>query len=163
MYHVSVYLHILSAIFWIGGMLFTAAVLVPASRDRLLADRRGAFFKLVGEKFSRISWLLFLVLVITGLANLTGRGISLEQLLDAGFWSSYFGSRLRIKLFLFAGVLAVSGIHDFYAGPKATSLMEEGGDERQTRRFRRLSSWLGRINLLLGLLILYYAIRLTRG
>lgn len=163
MYHVSVYLHILSAVFWIGGMLFTAAVLVPASRDRLLSDRRGAFFKLVGEKFSRISWLLFLVLIVTGVTNLLGRGIPLDRLLESAFWSSYFGSRLQIKLFLFAGVLVVSGVHDFYAGPKAARLMEEGGDEQQTRRFRRLSSWLGRVNLLLGLLILYYAIRLTRG
>jgi uncharacterized membrane protein len=32
MYHLSVLIHILAAIFWIGGMLFTAAVLVPASR-----------------------------------------------------------------------------------------------------------------------------------
>lgn len=44
MYYLSVYIHIISAIFWIGGMLFTAAVLVPASRHQLLARKKGAFF-----------------------------------------------------------------------------------------------------------------------
>lgn len=163
MYYLSVYLHILSAIFWIGGMLFTVAVLVPASRHELLKNKRGAFFKLVGEKFSRISWILFLVLLITGLTNLTGRGIPLESLLNSSFWQNEFGTNLLIKLGVFAVVLILSGIHDFYAGPKAARLMDANRDSPKTKKFRKVSSWIGRINLVLGLIILFYAIRLARG
>lgn len=143
--------------------MFTVAVLVPASRNKLLVQNRGTFFKIIGEKFSKISWVLFLILVITGLTNLVGRGIPLKSLLNASFWDSGFGSHLFIKLHLFAGVLILSGIHDFYAGPKAAQLMSEDEDAAQTQRFRKISSWLGRINFMLGLAILYYAIRLTRG
>lgn len=163
MYHLSVYIHILSAIFWIGGMLFTAAVLVPATRHQLLKNKKGAFFTLIGKKFSRISWILFIVLIVTGVTNLLTRGFTVDQLLTASFWMEIFGGNLFIKLHLFAAVLIVSGIHDFYAGPKAAQLMDEQPDSDITKRMRKISSWLGRLNLFLGLGILYYAMRLLRG
>lgn len=143
--------------------MFTVAVLVPASRNKLLVQNRGAFFKIIGEKFSRISWLLFLILIITGITNLMGRGIPIESLIYSAFWNSQFGSRLLIKVHLFAAVLILSGIHDFYAGPKAARLMHEDEQSPRTQKFRKVTSWIGRINFLLGLAILYYAIRLARG
>lgn len=163
MYHLSIFIHIASAIFWIGGMLFTAGVLVPASRHQLLKNKKGAFFTLIGKKFSRISWILFIVLIVTGITNLLTRGYAPEQLLQSGFWTQAFGGNLFIKLNLFAAVLIVSGTHDFYAGPKAAQLMDEQPDSDITKRMRKISSWLGRLNLLLGLGILYYAMRLLRG
>lgn len=163
MYYVSIYAHILSAIFWIGGMLFTAAVLVPATRHKLLKNKKGAFFALIGKKFSKISWVLFIVLIVTGVTNLLARGFTMDQLLTATFWTDIFEGHLFIKLHLFAIVLIISGIHDFYAGPKAAKLMDEEPDSKKTKKMRKLSSWLGRLNLLLGLAILYYAMRLLRG
>lgn len=163
MYYLSVFIHILSAIFWIGGMLFTAAVLVPASRDKLLADKKGAFFTLVGQKFSRISWILFIILIATGITNLLTRGYVWSDLISSGFWSGNFGTKLFIKIHLFGIVLILSGIHDFYAGPKAADLMEKRPDARKTVIFRKISRWIGRMNLLFGLIILYYAMRLVRG
>lgn len=163
MYYLSVFIHILSAIFWIGGMLFTVAVLVPASRHQLLANKKGAFFALIGRKFSRISWILFIVLIITGITNLLARGYELADLATSKFWDSSFGRPLFIKLNLFGLVLILSGIHDFYAGPKAAALMDNDPDNSKTKTYRKLSSWIGRINLLLGLGILYYAMRLLRG
>ena len=163
MYHLSVFIHILSAIFWIGGMLFTAAVLVPASRHKLLKNKKGQFFTLIGKKFSRISWILFIVLIITGITNLLTRGYDWQTLLSSVVWESNFGSILAIKLSLFGIVLLVSGIHDFYAGPKAAKLLDEQPESAETDRMRKLSSWLGRLNLLLGIAVLYYALRLVRG
>lgn len=144
-------------------MMFTVAVLVPASRSKLLIQKRGAFFKIIGEKFSRISWILFLILIITGMTNLIGRGVPLKSLLTSRFWQSGFGSRLFIKLHLFACVLILSGIHDFYAGPRAAELLNKNPESPRTKKFRKVTSWIGRINFILGLVILYYAIRLTRG
>ncbi len=163
MYYLSVFIHILSAIFWIGGMLFTAVVLVPASRHQLIKNRKGEFFALVGRKFSRASWVLFIVLLVTGITNLLARGYTLHNLIESAFWMSDFGQALKIKLHLFGLVLVISGVHDFYAGPKAAELMDAKPGEPRTQRFRKVSSWLGRINLLLGLLILYYAMKLLRG
>lgn len=163
MYYLSVFIHILSAIFWIGGMLFTVAVLVPASRHQLLINKKGAFFTLIGRKFSRISWVLFIILTITGITNLLARGYDLTDLVTTTFWSSSFGQPLFIKLHLFGLVLILSGIHDFYAGPKAAELMDSNPDDSKTKTYRKVTSWIGRLNLLLGLAILYYAMQLLRG
>lgn len=163
MYYISLYVHILSAIFWIGGMLFTVAVLVPASRHKIIAPNRGTFFKIIGEKFSRISWILFLILIITGITNLTTRGFELSLFLDSNFWKAGFGYYLGIKLMIFSVVLIISGSHDFYFGPKAAQLMDSNPGSSQTQTFRKITSWLGRINLLFGLMILYYAIKVVRG
>ncbi len=163
MYYISVFIHLLSAIFWIGGMLFTVAVLVPASRHQLLADKKGAFFALIGRKFSRISWVLFLILIMTGITNLLARGYTLGDLVSSTFWSSSFGNTLFIKLHLFGLVLILSGIHDFFAGPKAAELMDTMPNSSKTKTYRKISSWIGRINLLLGLAILFYAMQLLRG
>ena len=163
MYYISVYIHILSAIFWIGGMLFTVAVLVPFSRHKIIESNRGTFFRIVGEKFSRISWILFLILIITGITNLTTRGFDLTVLFTADFWQVGFGYYLGIKLMIFSAVLIISGLHDFYFGPKAAKLMESDPSSPQTQSFRKISSWLGHINLLFGLMILYHAIKVVRG
>ncbi|HEX6982612.1 MAG TPA: DUF4149 domain-containing protein [Balneolaceae bacterium] len=162
-YKTAVYLHIASAIFWIGGMLFTAVVLVPASRHKLLEAKRGLLFTVIGKKFSRISWALFVVLIITGHIQLWARGFTIDILMTGDFWQTGFGATLHTKLHLFALVLIISGLHDFWLGPKAARLMDEQPAAEKTNRFRKITSWAGRINLLLGLLILYFAITLVRG
>lgn len=163
MYFWSVYLHILFAIFWIGGMLFTAAVLVPVSRDKMFHNKRGEFFRKVGTLYSRISWVLFILIIASGIIALIGRGYSLSDLGSSYFWQSGFGGTLMGKLHIFSLVLILSGVHDFWLGPKAARLMDEEPESETTRRFRKASSWVGRINLILGLMILYYAVFLVRG
>jgi copper resistance protein D len=161
MYIWSVYLHLIIAAFWIGGMLFTAAVLVPATRKKL-AEQRGLLFTELGTRFSRLTWILFPLLIITGITALYGRGFDTGQLISASFWDSSYGSTLMGKLHFFALVLIISGIHDFWLGPKAALLMESDPDKPLTNRFRKAAGWVGRINLLLGLFILYYAVKLVR-
>lgn len=68
MYIWSVFLHLIFVTFWIGGMLFTAAVLVPATRKKL-AHQRGLLFKELGTRFSRLSWIIFPLLIITGISR----------------------------------------------------------------------------------------------
>lgn len=159
----AAYIHIVLAAFWIGGMLFTAAVLVPVSRGALFKNRRGEFFSRIGTLFSRFSWAVFLLMLLTGVLILTGRGYSLSDLIQPWFWESGYGQILMGKLHLFSLVLILSGIHDFWLGPKAARLMDDQPDSPVTRRFRKAASWIGRVNLLLGLLILWYANQLVRG
>ncbi|WP_158551370.1 DUF4149 domain-containing protein [Rhodohalobacter sp. SW132] len=158
----SVFIHLIFVTFWIGGMLFTAAVLVPATRKKL-SSQRGLLFTELGTRFSRLSWLIFPLLILTGFTALIGRGFTVETIFSIDFWQTTYGSRLAGKLHLFGWVLALSGIHDFWLGPKAAQLMDQEPDSARTQRFRKVTSWAGRINLLLGLGILYYAVTLVRG
>ncbi len=161
MYQWSVFFHILIAMFWVGGMLFTAAILVPATR-RQLAEQRGRLFTILGTRFSRLTWLLFPLLILTGITALLGKGFELSHLFTSGFWSTAYGSTLMHKLLLFALVLIISGLHDFWLGPKASQLMEDEPDQPHTQKIRKASSWLGRVNLVLGLIIVFFAVSLVR-
>lgn len=160
---ISIFVHVISALFWIGGMLFTAAVLVPASRDKLLADKRGAFFTLIGQRFSRIVWILFALIFVTGLTNLVTKGFDLNVLFDTSFYASDYGMFIGYKLLFFAFVLGISAFHDFFFGPKASVMIDTAPDAVKTMRLRKVTSWLGRVNLLLGLVTLFFALRLLRG
>lgn len=162
MYTWSVFLHLLFVTFWIGGMLFTAAVLVPATRKKL-ASQRTLLFTELGTRFSRLSWIIFPLLIITGYTALLGRGFTADTIFSADFWRTSYGSRLMGKLHLFGLVLIISAIHDFWLGPKAVKLMNDEPGTPRTQRYRKATSWVGRINLLLALGILYYAVTLVRG
>jgi hypothetical protein len=59
-------------------------------------------------------------------------------------------------------VLIISGIHDFWLGPKAVRLMESDEEPEKARKYTKASSWVGRINLILGLAILFYAVDMIR-
>lgn len=162
LYKGSVFLHLVFVAFWLGGMLFTAAVLVPATRQKL-KKQRGMLFTELGTRFSRISWVLFPLLLITGITALFGKGFTVVVLLSADFWSTGYGITLASKLTLFGLVLIISGVHDFWLGPKASQLMDQQPESSRTLRFRKATSWAGRLNLLAGLLILYFAVTLVRG
>jgi copper resistance protein D len=161
MYFWSAFIHVIIACFWIGGMLFTAAILVPATRKRL-ASQRGLLFTELGTRFSRLSWILFPMLILTGITALIGRGFTFAELASLSFWQTAYGSTLFNKLTAFGLMLIAAALHDFWLGPKAARLMEEQPDSPVTLNYRKASSWGGRINLLLGLVILYFAVSLVR-
>lgn len=162
-YKLSVFIHILSAMFWLGGMIFTVMVLVPTIKNKTLAAHKGLFFSIMGKRFSNISWLLFAILLTTGIIQLWARGYSWEQISNKPFWHTHFGQALSSKLIVFSLMLLISAVHDFWLGPKASLLMEKHPNDSSTKKFRKATSWMGRFNLLLGIIILYYAISLVRS
>lgn len=161
MYSWAVFFHLILVSFWLGGMLFTAAVLVPATRKKL-AGHKTLLFTELGYRFSRLSWIIFPLLVLTGILALTGRDFALDTILSADFWKTTYGGRLFIKLHVFGLVLIVSGIHDFWLGPKAVQLMDSEPGTSKCNIYRKATSWIGRVNLILGLVILAYAVKLVR-
>ncbi|MCO5233978.1 MAG: DUF4149 domain-containing protein [Chitinophagales bacterium] len=163
LYKISVFIHILSAMFWMGGMLFTMFVIVPSLRQPQLSPNRGDFFSIMGQYFSQISWLIFIILLITGYYQLAFRGYHWEKLLSSEFWHTHFGFNLLHKLIYFAFMLIISGIHDFWLGPKTAELIRQKPEHEITNRYRKITSWVGRINFIFGLCIVYYAISLVRG
>ena len=161
-YVVSVWLHIVAAAFWVGGMLFLVLVVVPWVRH---ADRRTAVGMLrdTGRRFRNLAWVSFAVLLVTGSFNLWVRGVRLEDLGRADWLSSPFGHAVVIKLAVFAVVIALSALHDFVLGPRATQAAERDPRAADTERLRRAASYVGRANLLLGLLLFFVGVTLVRG
>jgi uncharacterized membrane protein len=162
LYVFSVWLHILAAITWIGGIFFLVLVVVPWLRGR---DQTTAavFLRETGTRFRNVAWICFAVLSATGVLNLWIRGVRLESFVQREWLMSPFGHAVVCKLGLFALVLVVSAVHDFVVGPRATLAVEHDPGSPAAKTLRRQASRLGRANALLALLLVALGVILVRG
>lgn len=159
-YVASVYLHILAAATWVGGIIFLVLVIVPSLRglDRTTA---APMLRATVFRFRAVGWTAFAVLLVTGLYNLHARGIGWSELTDPAFRATSSGKALLVKLACFAVVVALQAIHDFSIGPRALAAME--ADAPEAPRLRKLTGWIGRINGAITLVIVLCAVIVVRG
>ena len=160
---VSIWLHILAATVWIGGMAALGLLFVPVLRQEQFEDVATPLLYQSALRFRWIGWGALGVLVVTGLVNVRAQGIPWSAWLDMGFWGTARGAALGGKLLLVVVTLAVSAVHDFHFGPTAVRLIEAAPESVEAKRMRWWSSWLGRGTLLLFLAILWFAVLLPRG
>jgi uncharacterized membrane protein len=161
MYQWIVWVHILAAIVWIGGMFFLPLVLVPVLR-RQEPKLRAALLDAVGRRFRTVGWIAIGVLLVTGVWNLRNRHLPWDTILSADLFAGVWGSILAWKLALVSVVLVISLVHDFRIGPASTAA-SQSDDRTRAERLRKTASWLGRINALLALAIVFLAVALVRG
>ncbi len=159
-YALIVWVHVLSALIWLGGMIFfalTAPVLRTVRDDAV----RAALFDALGRRFRTVGWICIAALLVTGVAQLQIRGWwGWDVWGDAAFWRTPLGAALAWKLGLVMFMLGVQAAHDFRVGPAAGRATPGTGE---ARRLRRRAAWLARINALAGLALVYVAVRLARG
>jgi putative copper export protein len=162
LYVFSVWLHILAATLWIGGMGFLVLVVVPWLRSdgRQIA---GLLLRKTGPRFRTVGWTCFAVLVVTGAFNLWVRGVRLASFADPSWLGSPFGKAVVAKLMLFTLVVLVSAHHDFVVGPKATAAIESDPTSPATTRLRAQAQRAGRLNALFALVLVGIAVTLVRG
>ena len=152
--------HILAAMVWLGGMLFFVVVGAPTLRKIESAELRRDLFRGLGEGFRTVGWICIGILLVTGFANLYFAG--LVPVLGSGrFWGTPYGRTLALKLGAVGAMIVISLLHDFVFGPRASRAGAETDAVRD--RLRRLSSMLGRANALIGILVVWLAVLLTRG
>jgi len=162
LYFLSVYLHILAAMVWIGGMIFLGIVLVPVVRKPFLRSRAAELLRWTGERFRYVGWVTICTLLVTGTFNVAYR-FGWAGLVSRDLWAGGFGRILAVKLILVGVILLLSAIHDFYVGPRATEILQQNPASPEAGRIRRQASWFGRVNLLLSLAVVFLAIMLVRG
>lgn len=158
---VLLWLHVLAAIAWIGGMLFLGAVLAPATRALPEAERT-ALFGLVGPRLRLLGWGSIAVLLVTGVGNV---------LVNVPSWAYLSASRagplLAVKLLFVASLIAMSIVHDFVYGPRQIALSAQARAGQATpeqraaiERLRRRVRLLGQISLVLGLAVVLIGVSL---
>jgi putative copper resistance protein D len=160
-YLIMVWLHILAAVTWIGGMFFLVLVVVPWLRSSDRVDA-ATFLRDTGRRFRTVGWCCFAILIVTGTFNLWIRGVRVSDFGNLVWLRSPFGSAVALKLAVFALVLVLSTAHDFVLGPRATQHLR---DPRSAlaQRYRRRASILGRANAVLALLLVALAVVIVRG
>ena len=161
MYQVVVLIHVIGAITWLGGMLFLLMVMVPLARR----DAGVGFGSLraAAEKFVPIAWASKVVLAGSG-AYLawTYWNVRPETFFTG---DTHFLSYLQMKTGVFVIVIILSLLHDFWLGPRMMDRLNaarSSGSPLPTGLGRLFVQWAARINLLLVIWIVAYAVWMTR-
>ena len=155
---ILVWIHLVAATFWVGGMLFLSLVAVPRLKkapDLAIAQRE---FINLARRFRMLVWVALLLLIVTG-------GVLLPNQVD---FSTSFGDwplPVLIKLTLVLFLVIASLAHDRFIGPKVRLLKHQPNSELDTadKILLRLSPLLSRLTMLLGLAILFSAVLMVRS
>jgi uncharacterized membrane protein len=106
------FVHVLSAMAWVGGQLLLSLLVLPVLRRRLDAASRAPLTREVGVRFGVFTLAVFLpVQVGTGIALAAHRGVTVRDLTEPRY-----GRTLAEKLILFTVVLGISGLHGMAVG-----------------------------------------------
>lgn len=162
-YVLSVFVHIVSAIVWIGGMAFISFVLVPVLRRSENSDMFSRIFRAAGMRFRTVGWISLFLLVASGISMLGLRGYTMADLWSGYLFQGAFGHTLLNKIIIVLVILLISLIHDFWIGPKSSQLARLDPGSAEYRKFRVTASWMGRINFLLAIVVVLLGIFLVRG
>ena len=140
-YLINVTVHVLAAMFWLGGMFFLGVVGAPVLRGVEPPSLRQRLFNELGLRFRTAGWIAIVVLIVTGLLNLWFRGwLRWEGVFgSAAFWSTTVGRALALKIIAVSTMVAVAAVHDFSLGP-AASRAEAESDVALVLR-RRAHGW----------------------
>jgi putative copper resistance protein D len=143
LYLLSVFLHVLAAMTWIGGMFVATTAVMPGIR-RIEEPHRSHFKWHFFGRLRAVMWTAFAVAGLTGATTLGFRGIRFSNVVDPEWWSSPFGWIVAVKIGLFAasGVLII--LH-------------------QRTKVAARSRVMAQLTLVLGVAIVLSAVVLVRG
>lgn len=160
-YYLNVTLHLLAALFWLGGMMFLGLVGARVLRTVEPPALRAELFGRIGRSFRNAGWIAIGILVATGTLNLHFRGLLRLDVLGSGaFWRTPYGTSLAWKLVAVALMITISAVHDFVDGPRAS---RAPAGSPVAVRLRRRAAWLARLNVGIGVVLVLAAVRLARG
>ena len=151
-----VWIHVVAAMAWIGGMIFLSLVLAPEFRRAGLAGERMRLFRDIARRFRAVVWLAMTLLIGTGVILLDQRGLALTELLS---WPRPF----QVKLTLVACLFGLSLSHDLSLGPRQAK--EDAATERKSVGpvARSLSRLVPRVALLVALAVVFAAVVFVRS
>ncbi len=153
-----VWIHLLAAVVWIGGLVFLSVVLLPVLRRDGLFANYAVLFRALAYRFRSLVWVAMGLLVGTGLLLATGRLIPLSE---PGRWPAVFAAKMSLVALLFSLTL----LHDLVMAPYVRRILGMAEMERTARQraLIRYSSLVPRLSLLVALLVLLLAVVLARS
>ncbi len=166
MYQAAVAVHIVSAVVWLGGMLFMVMVMLPVARQAMQEGGPGAGLEMLrdaADRFLPVAWTAMIML------GLSGGYLAWEHwgIRPGVFFSDSgrFMQILQVKSGLFMMVVLLSLIHDFWLGPKILEKLDaarESGQVVPQSLGRKVVRMTAGVNLLAAVTILVLAVWLIR-
>ncbi len=148
-----VWIHLLAAVVWVGGMVFLSVVLVPVLKEDGGFARHGALFRKAAYRFRALVWGAMGILVVTGSVLAIGRAIPLT---DPSQWPSMFMTKIGLVTVLFTLTL----LHDLVVGPQVRRILgtAEATRSARDRLLVRYSVLVPRVSLLVAWVVLLAAV-----
>lgn len=143
------WVHLVGAMVWIGGLAYQTHVLLPAARR---GDPRP--FAEAARRARPVTWTAIALVVLSGFYNVTQLG-SLERVMQSGA-----GLLLAAKFGLVIVAVALSGQRDFAQVSILDASIRGGGDPASVLA---TVGRLDRIVLLLALVIIYLGLAVSRA
>jgi len=112
------FVHVVSAMTWVGGQLTISAMVLPVVRRVLSVEDRLPVLTGVGRRFGMFTVVAFLPLQVgTGIVLAWHKGVTLPALAEPGY-----GRTLAAKLVAFALVMVAAGGHGWAMGTTRKAL-----------------------------------------
>ena len=146
---VLLWVHVVSAVVWVGGLAYQSHVLLPLAR-------RGdvAIFAEAARRARPVTWTAICLVVLTGFYNITQLG-PLERVMQSGAGQMVIG-----KFILAIAMAAIMGQRDFAQLALLRGALASGGDPQPPlRSITRMDRWV----LLLGLVVIYLGLAVSRA
>ena len=140
---IILWIHVFSAIFFVGGSFFIWLVVVPAS-FKITDDEkmRTRIVGLIGKQFALFTDITLAILIITGIYNATWYlDYDISNLFDTGY-----GQTLLVKIILVGVMIVVMYGNNIYHGKRIMAMAREGRFD-EMRRLRRWSHFFSYVTL----------------
>lgn len=141
------FIHLLTAVVWIGGMIYTNLVFMP-SLSLIEPAQRGVMLGAVAKRFTIISWTSILVLLISGFFKTP------EEILFTT--SNSYGLMITVKHIIFLAMILFGALITFRYAPVLKTKAPKAGEKPSNdfiaaqKKLKLLSS----INMVLGIGVL---------
>ena len=151
------WVHLIAAMVWIGGMAFLTIIAAPSLKRSAPPEVQPILYKDIGRRFKLVGWICIFILILTGPINIYHHITSHHMTDDGG--DSFHGVFV-LKLGLVLIMILLSLVHDFVLGPLLGEKKREGLPP--SRFLKLIVPWMGRVNLILGLIVIYLGLTLAQ-
>ncbi len=160
MYTLVVWLHILMATIWVGGLIYTAAVVIPYGVS-LGEKERQPVIRGLARRFRMIGWTAIVILTLTGLVNILNRLDMIKAATPGDNRPAVvaFMKLLGIKLTMVLVMIGLMVYHDISSLRAARKSAETGTPAPHNRA----GSIAAAVATLLAVIILYVSVMIVRG
>jgi uncharacterized membrane protein len=146
---VVVWLHVVSAVVWVGGLAYQSHVLLPLARRGEVAT-----FAEAARRARPVTWTAIGLVVLTGFYNITQLG-PLERVMQSGAGLMVVG-----KFILVIAMAAIMGQRDFAQLTLLRAALASGGDPQPAlRSIARMD----RVVLVIALVVIYLGLAVSRA
>jgi uncharacterized membrane protein len=150
---IAYWLHMLATVLWIGGLTALSIIVLPAAKKVLDPKDFANLLATMQKRIDPLGWFSVIVLLASGMLQMSSSANYEGFLKIQGMWAS----AILIKHILFAVMVFISGTITWGLLPalrRAALLQSHGKDDHALHSLQNRETFLLRLNLFLGVLVL---------